>query len=395
MSDAALAPDAVFHGRYRIVRAIKAGGMGAVYEVLDEVTNARRALKVMLAEMVADPELRARFALEARVTGDVESDHIVRVSDAGIDEATGTPFLVMDLLRGEDMRSLLAKRGALPPAEVITYLSQVALALDKTHAAGIVHRDLKPDNLFVTRRDDGSPCVKVLDFGIAKVVEHNQSVTTKAVGTPLYMSPEQIRAERRIGPSADIYALGHITYALLTGAPYWNDEKGESSTFLLMTQIIEGPKELPTARARRRSVTLPAAFDGWFARAAALKPEGRFDSAADAVAALAEILGAAPASVKAPPVSEERARSHARAAAALVGAMDTVAVTGETGRTPTSTRSGTSGRLPARSYGRLVAGVALGVAAIGVAAALLIGRGADEHAAPPLPDAGAKDAGRD
>jgi serine/threonine protein kinase len=397
-ASAALAPEALFHGRYRIVRAIKAGGMGAVYEVLDEVTNARRALKVMLAEMVADPELRARFALEARVTGDVESDHIVRVSDAGIDEATGTPFLVMDLLRGEDLRSLLAKRGSLPPAEVIAYLSQVALALDKTHAAGIVHRDLKPDNLFVTRRDDGSPCVKVLDFGIAKVVEHNQSVTTKAVGTPLYMSPEQIRAERRIGPSADVYALGHIAYALLTGAPYWNDEKGESSTFLLMTQIVEGPKEPPTARARRRGVPLPAGFDAWFARAAALKPEGRFESAVDAVTALAELLGTAPASARAVPVPEERARSHARAAAALAGTMDTVAATGEAGRTPTPARSGTSMRLPVRSYGRLVVGAALALAALGVTAALLIGRGADERGAPPgppPPDAGAKDAGHD
>ncbi len=381
---AALAPDSVFHGRYKILRVIRKGGMGAVYEVLDEVTNARRALKVMLPEMVADEELRARFALEARITGDVESDHIVRVSDAGVDEATGTPFLVMDLLRGDDLKSVLAQRGALPFAEVITYLSQVALALDKTHAAGIVHRDLKPDNLFVTRRDDGSPCVKVLDFGIAKVVEHNQSVTTKAVGTPLYMSPEQIRAERRIGPAADVYALGHIAFALLTGAPYWNDEKADASTFLLLTKIVAGPEEPPSERARRRGVTLPDGFDAWFARAAALKPEGRFEHAAEAVAALAEVLGAAPPSAVAAPQPEVKARSRVRAAAALADTVETtgLAPSGGSGRTPTGPRSGAATPLPPRSYGKLVAAAVLVLAVIGVVAAVAMGQGARDHGAP-------------
>src|SRR4029077_21112745 len=135
------------------------------------------------------------FHLEGRVTGDIESDHLVRISDAGVDDATGMPFLVMDLLRGEDLGATLKQRGPIPPAEAVTFLSQVALALDKTHAAGIVHRDLKPENLFVTRRDDGPPCVKILDFGIAKVIAQSQATqhTTEAIGTPLYMAPEQIR----------------------------------------------------------------------------------------------------------------------------------------------------------------------------------------------------------
>ena len=140
---------------------------------------------------------------------------------------------------------------------------------------------------------------------------------------------------------------------------------------------------------------LPAGFDGWFARAAALKPEGRFESAAGAVAALAEVLGSAPASGKAPPEPEERARSRARAAAALAGTTDTPGSTRDAGRTPTPARSGASGSLPARSQGRLVAAAVLGVAAIGVASVLLMGRGAEERAAPPQADAGARDAGRD
>jgi hypothetical protein len=295
---APLTPGALFHGRYRIIRAIKAGGMGAVHEVIDEATDARRALKTMLPSLVSEPEMRARFALEAKVTGSIESDHIVRVADAGVDEATGVPFLVMDLLRGEDLRSLVDQREARSPAEVTTYLYQVALALEKTHAAGIVHRDLKPDNLFLTTRDDGSPCIKILDFGIAKVVAqkaHTQH-TTQAVGTPVYMAPEQVRGSRDIGPGADVYALGHIAYALLVGEPYWTEEKESSgSTFTLFTAIVAGATEAPSARAgRRRNVSLPAGFDVWFARVTAAKPEEREVHAMDAVKALASTLGAPP-----------------------------------------------------------------------------------------------------
>ena len=152
-----LRPGEVFHGRYRVVSCLKAGGMGAVYHVLDDKTASPRALKIMLPSVVQDPGMRARFALEATVTGAIVSDHIVRVSDAGIDELTSTPFLVMDLLQGDELGSMIKRRGALPAFEVVTYLHQVALALDKTHGAGIVHRDLKPDNLFATYRDDGSP----------------------------------------------------------------------------------------------------------------------------------------------------------------------------------------------------------------------------------------------
>src|SRR5215218_8382902 len=122
---AALTANALFHGRYRVVRCIKAGSMGAVYEVLDTATESRRALKVMLPSIVEDADMRVRFEREAKVTGGIESDHIVRVSDAGIDADTGTPFLVMDLLWGEELGSLVKKRSGLRPAEVMVYLFQV------------------------------------------------------------------------------------------------------------------------------------------------------------------------------------------------------------------------------------------------------------------------------
>src|SRR4051812_33190151 len=134
---ALLSTDSVFAERYRVARPIKVGGMGAVYEVLDEKTNARRALKVMLPSLIEDEAMRARFALEARVTGDVESDHIARVFHAGVDEATKMPFIVMELLRGRDLAAEVKERGALPASEVETYLAQAALALDKTHVGGI------------------------------------------------------------------------------------------------------------------------------------------------------------------------------------------------------------------------------------------------------------------
>ncbi len=290
----ALSPGALFHQRYRVVRRIGEGGMGAVYEVVDEVTHGRRALKVMLPSAMEDADLLARFTLESQVIGDIESDHLVRVQDAGLDEATGIPFLVMDLLRGEDLAVLLAQRGHLPPEEVVVYLSQAALGLDKTHGASIVHRDLKPANLFVTRRDDGSPCVKILDFGIAKVASGADNHTTQTLGTPIFMAPEQFRNPRGIGPRTDIYALGHIAYTMLTGEPYWTEEKEASDgIFLLLSRLVAGPVEPPSARAlRRRGVRLPAAFNAWFQRAAALRPEDRFERATVAIHALAQVFGA-------------------------------------------------------------------------------------------------------
>ncbi|MEP7125433.1 MAG: protein kinase [Byssovorax sp.] len=305
---AALQPGTLFHGRYRVVSCINKGGMGAVYEVADETTAAARALKVMLPSIVEDAGLRDRFAREATVTGGVESDHLVRVLDAGVDAATAMPFLVMDLLRGEDLHVVLKRRGGLPPGEVVTYLQQTAAGLDKTHAAGVVHRDLKPANLLLTRRDDGSACVKILDFGVAKLVAQSRDAgQTMPLGTPLYMAPEQVRGDGTIGPPADIYALGLIAYTLLVGEPYWNEERlASESLFPLLTKIAVGALEPASARAlRRRAITLPAGFDAWFRVAVAIAPEARFDRASTAITALAAIVAGT-----SPPESTTRAVTH-------------------------------------------------------------------------------------
>jgi serine/threonine protein kinase len=311
-----------FHGRYEVVRRIGAGGMAVVYQVLDRVTGRDRALKTMLPGIVSDRDLRSRFAQEVWVTAPVRSEHIVEVLDAGVDEETQLPFIVMEFLAGEDLGSLLGRAGRLASPDVLRLLEQVARALTKTHAANIVHRDLKPENLFLTRRDDGSPCVKVMDFGIAKVIaQHTDPRTTRSFGTPLYMPPEQIAGEGTIGPPADLYSLGHIAFALLTGRAYWETEaEGAKSPFALFVQIGQGITQPACERAAAHGVSLPPEFDRWFARATALDPGQRFGSALGMVQELASALeisglrpsGYPPWSLPDPvPRSKRESRSHA------------------------------------------------------------------------------------
>ncbi|MFT3765676.1 MAG: protein kinase [Minicystis sp.] len=304
----ALPEGTVFAQRYRVVRCIAAGGMGAVYEVVHLETERRCALKVMLPHVLDRAELRERFKREAKITSDIDSEHIIEVFDAGLDDATEMPFIVMELLKGEDLGRRLKRTGRFQPSEVLTYLHQTAIALEETHRASIVHRDLKPDNLFLTTRRDGSPRIKVLDFGIAKLVADSAAAgQTQAVGTPLYMAPEQFRATTHVTPAIDIHALGMIAYTLLVGVPYWREESAANGVgFPLVASL--GAQEAATARARRLGVILPAAFDGWFARATALVPQDRFTTAPEAVSALATALAEAEiyARISAPDTARSR-----------------------------------------------------------------------------------------
>ncbi|XXX77199.1 protein kinase [Sorangium sp. So ce134] len=291
---ATLAEGTVFARRYRVVRLIATGGMGSIHEVVHLETARRRALKAMHAHIFDDEEMRERFKLEARIAANVESEYIVDVFDAGVDEATGTPFLVMELLRGEELGQRLKRAGRLPPAEAITYLHQTALALDRTHAASIVHRDLKPANIFLSEREDGSVRVKLLDFGIAKLIAESTAAAgaTRNLGTPIYMAPEQFQVGARLTGAADIYALGMIAYTLLVGVPYWRQEArsaGDMVAFALLA--VRGPQEPPVQRAHALGVMLPPGFDAWFARATAVDPAARFGRAVEAVQALGEVLG--------------------------------------------------------------------------------------------------------
>jgi serine/threonine protein kinase len=202
---------------------------------------------------------------------------------------------VMELLRGEELGKRLKRLGRFAPADVIAYLHQTALALDKTHQASIVHRDLKPENLFLTDREDGPPRVKVLDFGVAKVVAETASAgATQSIGTPLYMAPEQFNPRMHLTGAADRYALGMVAYTLLVGAAYWADEARGGNVFALAAVAIRGPYEPASVRAAQRGVALPRAFDAWFARATAADPGARFPTSSETVRALAESLGLPP-----------------------------------------------------------------------------------------------------
>ncbi len=296
MSTDVLPDQAVFNGRYRLLRRLAHGAMGAVYEAVHLETGRRRALKVMLPDTVPSEDARRRFRQEARVAAQIESDFIVDVFDAGVDEATGMPFLVMELLKGEDLGRRLARLGPCGATEASGYIQQLALALDKTHRAGIVHRDLKPENLFLAERDDGPPRIKVIDFGVAKVLfsASGGAAGTRSVGTPIYMAPEQFRMGLEVPPATDVYELGMIAFSLLVGFPYWQEDADQGSgIYAFMLTAARGPTEAASARAARRGISLPEGFDAWFRSATEAAPAARFPGALEAAAGLAAALGVA------------------------------------------------------------------------------------------------------
>ncbi len=294
MSQLGAAAGTVIAGRYALGARIGTGGLGAVYEGMHIVTRRPCAIKLMLGHTAEREEMRARFFRESRALAQIKSEYIVDVLDAGIDPDSHVPFLVMERLTGIDLGELVGERGALPAADVLLYLWHAALALDKTHRGSIVHRDLKASNLFLTQREDGSPLVKVLDFGVAKMMRMDATSEggTQAVGTPLYMAPEQFRGKGRVSPATDIYALGMLAYLLLVGKHYWREEREAcENPFAFAAIAAKGPVERASARAARCGVLLSADFDGWFAHATAFRPDERFASAVAAITDLAQVFG--------------------------------------------------------------------------------------------------------
>ncbi|MDI1431865.1 serine/threonine protein kinase [Polyangium sorediatum] len=293
MSTEKLHPGLVIAGRYRIVKQLGEGGVGAVYLAQHVHTDERLALKVLHNETLSDPSTIERFRTEARAPARIDSDHIVRVTDADVaPELNGAPFLVMEFLRGRDLAGEAEARQRLHPKEVVLYLRQAARALDKAHGIGIVHRDLKPENIFLTVREDGTPCVKLLDFGIAKLTggaassmgAHSKTKTGAVFGTPLYMAPEQARAQAQlIGPSTDVWAIGLIAARLLLGFDYWQAETISD----LVVQIVVDPIPPPS----QKGSPFGPRFDAWFLRCCSRDASLRFRTAGEAITELAAALG--------------------------------------------------------------------------------------------------------
>jgi len=297
-----LPPGTVFARDFRVVRKLAAGGMGALYVAEQLSTGRSRALKLMHPTFVDSPELREKFALEARVGAKIESEHVIEVVAAGVDD--DVPWLAMELLIGSDLAAELKKRGHFPRDEVARILTQVGHALGAAHRAGIVHRDLKPENVLLaeTRRVGEDYTVKLLDFGIAKVVEAARAANTGAVGTPLWMAPEQSERDAAITPSTDVWAFGLVAFKLLTGRSFWLSGAGEGVAAVLRELILD---PIPTASARARELAVselvPPTFDAWFARCVCRDPAGRFQDASAAAGALPAALGV-PARVHSGPV---------------------------------------------------------------------------------------------
>jgi len=240
-----LGPGTIVSGHFRIVRALNEGGMGAVFVAEHVTTLKQRALKVMRGELLGDPSLRERFVQEAQIGGRIESEHVVEVVDAGFDDHLRMPWIAMELLEGESLAERVA-RGPVPAAEMYALLQQLCHGLAAAHRVGIVHRDLKPENVFVARaRRVGAPfTVKVLDLGIAKVVAEAKAtrMATAAIGTPLWMAPEQTELSNRIGPPTDVWALGLIAFRMLTGRYYWHEAyRNANNVTAILTEMLVTP----------------------------------------------------------------------------------------------------------------------------------------------------------
>jgi serine/threonine-protein kinase len=276
-------PGDVVAGKYRIERVAGEGGMGVVFAAQHMVLGQRVALKVLFAEAAARSDAIERFAREVQAAARIKSPHVAHVLDAGATES-GLPFLAMELLEGKNLEELLEERKApLPVQEVANYMLQALEAVGHAHALGIVHRDLKPPNLFVAERPDGSSVLKILDFGISKtrtatrkdkVITGGQTV----LGSPAYMSPEQLRNASDIDARADIWSLGAVMYELSTCAlPFDADGVGE-----LFAAVLEREPVPPCSR----NPELPTAFGDLILRCLRKKPEDRFANAAELAQAL-------------------------------------------------------------------------------------------------------------
>jgi len=247
----------ILAGKFRIERVLGIGGMGMVVSAMHIHLDERVAIKFLLPEALVNPEAVARFGREARAAVKIKSEHVARVIDVGALES-GAPYMVMELLRGRDLGQQLREFGVLPLALAVEYVLQACEALAEAHAMGIVHRDLKPANLFLTMRADGSPCVKVLDFGISKVTvptgsgsDMGMTRTQSIMGSPLYMSPEQMASARDVDQRSDVWAVGTVLYELITGRVPFEAETMPQLCTLILHRDPPSPRtirpELPEA----------------------------------------------------------------------------------------------------------------------------------------------------
>jgi serine/threonine-protein kinase len=354
-------PGAVLAGKYRIERELGRGGMGLVLAAEHIELRTTVAVKCLHPVYAGRDDVVKRFLREARASARLTSEHACRVFDVGRLD-TGVPYFVMELLHGSDLANVLRTSGALDVATATSYVQQACDAIQEAHAARIIHRDLKPGNLFVTQRRDGSPLIKVLDFGVAKAPEDGDFTLTTAdaiVGSPAYMAPEQIRASKIADERSDIWSLGVILYELVSGKqPFESASIGD-----LAIRIATEPLEPLHG--------LPLGFTMTVARCLEKDPAHRFQRVEDLARALAActapgtapVLPAAPGHPASPP--ETLATYPAPAHGAAVNAPVSTTLRGASGAIAAAQR-------PFRSRRALIiAGVA--TILIGAGFAILLG----------------------
>ena len=272
----------ILQNKYRLISPIGEGGMGTVWRAEHLDLGVPVAVKLMHAKDANSPLVRPRFEAEARTAAILRSPHVVQVLDSGVDSETRAPFIIMELLEGESLRERIERIGPLRPLDVARIVSHVARALSLAHNLDIVHRDLKPANIFLTR-DAGGEIAKVLDFGVAKhalQAPHGSTATGTLLGTPHYMSPEQIRSSKAVDYRTDLWSLGVLTVECLTGKLPFDADNLPGLALRIYQRSARAPSSLGL---------VPTGVDAWFERATQLDPAARFDSAAHMAAELERV----------------------------------------------------------------------------------------------------------
>jgi eukaryotic-like serine/threonine-protein kinase len=273
-------------GKYRIERQIGRGGMGIVLAATHLHLGNLVAIKVMRRDLLPDDRALDRLLMEARAAARVRSDHVARVLDVGMLDS-GSPFIVMEYLEGENLADLLDRQGALGLEEAASFMMQCCLALAEVHVAGMIHRDLKPGNIFIARQLDGSATVKIVDFGISKHIgdgrERGAVTSPQVLGSPFYMSPEQMRADS-VDERSDIWGLGAILFEMLTGRPPF---LGDTLPEVYSAVLNHAPPQVDSLRPG-----VPAELDDVVQRCLEKDPARRYQNVAELAGALAPFAGA-------------------------------------------------------------------------------------------------------
>jgi serine/threonine-protein kinase len=279
-------PDTIIGRRFRLGPAIGQGGMSAVFSARDQRLEREVAFKILTPELACSREVVTRFVNEARTLARLDCPHIVRVLDAGVTsepELAPLPYMVLELLHGEDLRTH-CERGPLAAGRALTFVLEACEGLAAAHAEGVIHRDLKPENLFLCALPDGTELVKILDFGIARSVASRPSVTLsgEGMGSPGYMSPEQVRDASAADERSDIWSLGVVLYELLAGVPPFQ----AATPFDLCALILAGKfRRLEALRP-----DLPQSLAGVIERCLAVEPTARYQNVVELATALAPFV---------------------------------------------------------------------------------------------------------